>query len=193
MGKSRHTAPPPERQINRREADLLRRVMADVAPLPGREVALPAAAAAVEPPPPRPAEPPPVARSRPAPPGPPPVPSLPEIGPGDRVGVDKRTAKRLKRGQLAVEARMDLHGLTQEEAHRALSAFVQGSQAAGRRCVLVITGKGLRPDGTVGVLRAAVPHWLNQPDLRERIVAFTHATPRDGGEGALYLLLKRKR
>jgi DNA-nicking Smr family endonuclease len=193
MGKSRHTAPPPERQLNRREADLLRHVMADVAPLPGREVVLPAAAAAVEPSPPRPAEPPPVARSRPAPPAPPPVPSLPEIGPGDRVGVDKRTAKRLKRGQLAVEARMDLHGLTQEEAHRALSAFVQGSQAAGRRCVLVITGKGLRPDGTVGVLRAAVPHWLNQPDLRERIVAFTHATPRDGGEGALYLLLKRKR
>ena len=191
MGKSRHTAPPPERQISRREADLLRHVMADVAPLPGREVALPAAEAPVEPPPPRPA--PPVARSRPTPPAPPPVPRLPEIGPGDRVGVDKRTAKRLKRGQLAVEARMDLHGLTQEEAHRALSAFVQGSQAAGRRCVLVITGKGLRPDGTVGVLRAAVPHWLNQPDLRERIVAFTHATPRDGGEGALYLLLKRKR
>ncbi|MCZ6606946.1 MAG: Smr/MutS family protein [Alphaproteobacteria bacterium] len=191
MGKSRHTAPPPERQISRREADLLRHVMADVAPLPGREVALPAAEAPVEPPPPRPA--PPVARSRPTPPAPPPVPRLPEIGPGDRVGVDKRTAKRLKRGQLAVEARMDLHGLTQEEAHRALSTFVQGSQAAGRRCVLVITGKGLRPDGTTGVLRAAVPHWLNQPDLRERIVAFTHATPRDGGEGALYLLLKRKR
>ncbi len=191
MGKSRHTAPPPERQINRREADLLRRVMADVAPLPGREVALPAAEAPVEPPPPRPVEPPPVAR--PAPPGPPPAPRLPEIGPGDRAGVDKRTAKRLKRGQLAVEARMDLHGLTQDEAHRALSAFVQGSQAAGRRCVLVITGKGLRPDGTTGVLRAAVPRWLNQPDLRERIVAFTHATPRDGGDGALYLLLKRKR
>ncbi len=193
MGKSRHTAPPPERQLSRREADLLRHVMGDVAPLPGREVALPAAEAPVEPSPPRPAAPPPAARSRPAPPAPPPVPSLPEIGPGDRAGVDKRTAKRLKRGQLAVEARMDLHGLTQEEAHRALSAFVQGSQAAGRRCVLVITGKGLRPDGTVGVLRAAVPHWLNQPDLRERIVAFTHATPRDGGEGALYLLLKRKR
>ncbi|MCZ6606432.1 MAG: Smr/MutS family protein, partial [Alphaproteobacteria bacterium] len=131
--------------------------------------------------------------ARPAPPGPPPVPRLPEIGPGDRAGVDKRTAKRLKRGPLAVEARMDLHGLTQEEAHRALSAFVQGSQAAGRRGVLVITGKGLRPDGTTGVLRAAVPRWLNQPDLRERIVAFTHATPRDGGDGALYLLLKRKR
>ena len=193
MGKSRHSAPPPGRQLDRREADLLRDVMADVAPLPGREVALPGAEAPVEPPARRPAKPPTVTRSRAAPPAPPPVPSLPEIGPGDRAGVDKRTAKRLKRGQLAVEARMDLHGLTQEEAHRALSAFVQGSQAAGRRCVLVITGKGLRPDGTVGVLRAAVPHWLNQPDLRERIVAFTHATPRDGGEGALYLLLKRKR
>lgn len=191
MGKSRHAASPPGRRIDRREADLLRQVMADVAPLPGREVALPAAEAPVGPPSRRPAEPPPV--TRPAPPGPPPAPRLPEIGPGDRAGVDKRTAKRLKRGQLAVEARMDLHGLTQEEAHRALSAFVQGSQAAGRRCVLVITGKGLRPDGTTGVLRAAVPHWLNQPELRERIVAFTHATPRDGGEGALYLLLKRKR
>ncbi len=193
MRKSRHTPPPPGRPVSRREADLLRHVMADVAPLPGREIAMPAAEPPAEPAPPPPVEPPPVTRPQAAAPAQPGAPRLPEIDPGSRAGVDKRTAMRLKRGQLSVEARMDLHGLTQEEAHRALSAFVQGSQAAGRRCVLVITGKGLRPDGAVGVLRAAVPHWLNQAPLRERIVAFSHATPRDGGEGALYVLLKRKR
>ena len=105
----------------------------------------------------------------------------------------EKVAQLLRRGQLRPEARIDLHGMHQTEAHGALTAFVAESRARGLRCVLVITGKGLRPDGTTGVLRAAVPHWLNQPDLRERIVAFTHATPRDGGDGALYLLLKRKR
>jgi len=59
--------------------------------------------------------------------------------------------------------------------------------------VLVITGKGLKPDGTLGVLRHGVPHWLNLPPNRERVLAFCHATPADGGEGALYVLLRRPR
>ncbi len=101
-------------------------------------------------------------------------------------GLDRRNAERLKRGQLRIEARLDLHGLTQEEAHEALGSFVARSHEAGRRCVLVITGKS-------GVLRAAVPRWLNERPLRTRLIAFTSAQPRDGGTGALYVLLRRSR
>lgn len=111
---------------------------------------------------------------------------------GQIAGIDRRTAERLKRGRLPVEARLDLHGLTQAEAHRALNAFIVAGCDAGRRCVLVITGKGLqREDG--GVLRGKVPLWLNQPPNRGRVLAYDYAQPRDGGTGALYVLLRRKR
>lgn len=116
-----------------------------------------------------------------------------ELTHGASPGVDKRTAGRLRKGRLPIEARLDLHGHTQEEAHRALNAFISGAQAAGRRCVLVVTGKGYRPDGTTGVLRQAVPRWLNQWPLRETVLSFTYAQPKDGGEGALYILLRRNR
>ncbi len=109
-------------------------------------------------------------------------------------GVDKRTLQRLIKGQMPIEGRLDLHGHTQEPAHRALDAFIQGAYSAGRRCVLIITGKGLRLDtGEIGVLRQSVPKWLNSPKLRSMVLAIRHATPKDGGEGALYVLLRRKR
>ncbi|MBT4932034.1 MAG: hypothetical protein HOL66_01990 [Rhodospirillaceae bacterium] len=124
----------------------------------------------------------------------PPVrPSLPELSLSSQPGIDKSTAKKLKKGQQRIEARIDLHGMTQVEAHRALDSFVDGAYQAAKRCVLVITGKGLKPDGAVGVIRAAVPRWLNEQPNRSRVLAFTHATPKDGGEGALYVMLKRKR
>ena len=117
-----------------------------------------------------------------------------ELNHGDSPGVDRRSAQRLRRGQMAIEARLDLHGHSQEQAHRALAAFISASQAAGRRCVLVITGKGLRPGAFEGgVLRAAVPRWLNLSPLREKVLSFSYAQPRDGGEGALYILLRRNR
>ena len=103
-------------------------------------------------------------------------------------GVDKRTAERLKRGQLPIEARVDLHGLTQREAHQVLASFLEGARAERRRAVLVITGKG---EGGQGVLREAVPRWLNEAAIRPLILAFTHAQPKDGGTGALYILLRR--
>ena len=106
-------------------------------------------------------------------------------------GLDRRNALRLKRGQLPVEARLDLHGLTQEEAHRALAGFVARGQAAGKRVVLIVTGKGSR-EGT-GVLKEAVPRWLNEPAIRARVLAMATAVPRDGGDGALYILLRRAR
>lgn len=90
------------------------------------------------------------------------------------------------------EARIDLHLMTQEAAHRALTEFLAASQAAHRRSVLVITGKGFR-DGSVGVLKANVPRWLNEAPTRGLVLAFTHAAQADGGEGALYVLLRRRR
>jgi DNA-nicking Smr family endonuclease len=103
-------------------------------------------------------------------------------------GLDRASAERLRRGRYPIEARLDLHGMTQAEAHRALNGFVAGSRALGRRVVLVITGHG-RISG--GVLKAAVPRWLNEPELRRHLLAITRAQPRDGGDGALYLLLRK--
>ncbi|MGH6981326.1 MAG: Smr/MutS family protein [Stellaceae bacterium] len=110
---------------------------------------------------------------------------------GTNGGIDRRQELRLKRGQLPVEARLDLHGMTQAEAHRALAAFVARGHAAGKRTLLVVTGKGTR-EGT-GVLRAAVPRWLTEPALRDRVLSIAPAVPRDGGGGALYVLLRRAR
>ncbi|HEX3864283.1 MAG TPA: Smr/MutS family protein [Stellaceae bacterium] len=103
-------------------------------------------------------------------------------------GVDRATAERVKRGRYPVEARLDLHGLTQAEAHTALAHFVVRSRNIGRRCVLVITGHGRI---TGGILKAAVPRWLGETDLRPHLLAVTPAQPRDGGTAALYLLLRR--
>lgn len=132
-------------------------------------------------------------RIQPGPPpkAPPPKPR-PELLHGDVRDLDRRSADRLKRGQLPIEARLDLHGLTQLEARRALDAFLAAGVAAGRRCVLVITGKG-GMGGEVGVLRRAVPQWLNEPGNREKVLAFSYALPKHGGNGAIYLLLKRQR
>ncbi len=128
-------------------------------------------------------------RALPLPP-PPPPPAEPELRHGEAPGLDRRTQSRLRRGQVGIEATIDLHGLTQTEAHRALNAFLEGAQDAGRRSVLVITGKGSRGEG---VLRDQVPHWLNAEPNRRMIRAFSHAAPKDGGQGALYVLLKRRK
>jgi DNA-nicking Smr family endonuclease len=122
--------------------------------------------------------------------------ALPELGPGQAIGLDKATAERLRRGELPIEARLDLHGLTQVQAHESLQRFLAVSQAQQRRCVLVITGKGFRAkDGQVqtGILRATVPRWLNEAPNRGRILGFAAARDRHGGGGALYVLLKRLR
>ena len=107
-------------------------------------------------------------------------------------GIDRANAERLKRGLHRIEARLDLHGKTEAEAHHALAAFIHSSSEAGRRCVLIITGRGLGPTGP-GVLKRAVPRWLEGVELRRKILAIAPAQPRDGGAGALYLLLRRHR
>jgi DNA-nicking Smr family endonuclease len=109
----------------------------------------------------------------------------------DRIaGIDRATGKWLKQGLCPIEARLDLHGMTQTEAHRALDGFVRAALAAGRRSLLVITGGGT---GRPGILRSAVPRWLDEDQLRRQILAVAAARPRHGGAGALYVLLRRRR
>lgn len=121
------------------------------------------------------------------------APPRPALGHGTASDVDARTLTKLRRGLIPVEAELDLHGATQEKAYAALLRFVTRNQAAGSRCVRVVTGRGLKADWSVGVLREAVPRWLNENPLRALVLAFSYATPNDGGAGALYVLLKKKK
>lgn len=116
----------------------------------------------------------------------------PALVPGHHPNVDGRTADRLRRGKLEIDGRIDLHGMSQAQAHTALASYVHRAWHEGRRCILVITGKGtFSAEG--GVLRRAVPRWLADAPLRPMVLAVQHAQPRDGGEGALYVLIKRRR
>ena len=117
---------------------------------------------------------------------------LPSLAAGTSADVDARTMDRLRRGRLRPEARLDLHGLTQDKAHSALDRFIVQAQSSGVRSIIIITGKGRVSEGG-GVLRNQVPQWLNAPGIRPRILAFSPAQPRDGGAGALYVLLRRQR
>lgn len=112
---------------------------------------------------------------------------------GAAVDVDARSVERLKRGRMAIDGRLDLHGLTQAEAHESLHRFIVSGVNQGRRCMLVITGRGDWGRAERGVLRRMVPRWLNDPAVRPHVLAYTEAQPRDGGSGALYLLLRRRR
>lgn len=108
----------------------------------------------------------------------------------------RRERKRLARGTIAIDARIDLHGLTQSEAHAALARFLRRAQADGARFVLVITGKGARfadHGADRGVLRRQVPLWLKLPEFRPYVVGFEDADTAHGGQGALYLRLRRRR
>ena len=129
-------------------------------------------------------------RSLPSPDAPPPP--APCLAHGQVAALDRRKAERLKRGRLGIDDRIDLHGMTQADAHLALNAFIARSHAKGLRCLLVVTGKGLGQQQG-GVLKRQAPSWLNQAPNRSKILAFDFAQPRDGGTGALYVLLKRQR
>ncbi|WP_150523352.1 Smr/MutS family protein [Roseibium sediminis] len=121
----------------------------------------------------------------------PPVPKPPPLH-----QLEHRFRKKLVRGSKAIEARIDLHGMTQHQAHGALRAFLYRSQAKGHKVVLVITGKGGEGRGFMderGVLRRVVPQWLAMPDIRTLIVGYEEAHAAHGGSGALYVRIRRKR
>ncbi|KAA0575615.1 Smr/MutS family protein [Azospirillum sp. Sh1] len=177
------------------ERRLWRLAMRDAEPMPGRAIEaepepVTTMAELVEEPVATSLAPPPTARRHPSPPGPA-RPSHPPLTPGSTANIDRRTGDRFRRGELEIDGRIDLHGMTQAQAHNALAAFVHRAWNEGRRCVLVITGKG--SFGGLGVLRQATPRWLSDPALRPMVLAIQPARPKDGGDGALYVLIKRRR
>jgi len=109
--------------------------------------------------------------------------------------IGRRMRQRVARGKEAIDARLDLHGLTQAQAHAALLRFLRQASARGARLVLVITGKGMRGEGAGerGVLKRQVPQWLALPEFRSLVIGFEDAGVRHGGEGALYVRLRRMR
>ncbi|HEX6141775.1 MAG TPA: Smr/MutS family protein [Geminicoccaceae bacterium] len=114
----------------------------------------------------------------------------PALDPDRPIGLDRRSWERLRRGRMSIDARLDLHGDTQEVAHLRLEGFLRAAQARGQRCVLVVTGKG---QASGGILRHMVPRWLAEPHNRNRLVAYAPAQREHGGTGALYVLVRRRR
>ncbi len=181
------------RPLTKGELDLWRRSTADVLPLsnlaPGEKPPSPAAD-------PMPAE--PASRRATSPckartgtEKPTIVTSPRALDPGRPIDIDRRNWERLKRGQVRIERKLDLHGRTQTEAHGELDRFLTMASVSGLRCILVVTGKG-GVDGR-GVLRQMVPRWLDEADNRQKVLTYCPAQPRHGGDGALYVLLRRRR
>lgn len=110
-----------------------------------------------------------------------------DIRHGESVGIDSHTKRRLFRGEVPINRRLDLHGLTAARAQTRLENFIQQAAHDGCRCVLVITGKG------AGILQGYVPGWLKRPPLSSVVLALAEARPADGGAGAFYVLLRRRR
>ncbi len=130
-------------------------------------------------------------------------PSVPRRGEGDapgagvqrqsiNPGIDRRTAERLRRGELPIDGRLDLHGLTETAAHRTLDRFIAEALAAEMRVLLIITGKGSVSEGG-GVLRRNLPRWIAAGDNAARVLRIEQARPQHGGAGAFYVLLRRRR
>ncbi len=108
-------------------------------------------------------------------------------------GVSRETLERLERGAFAVRSHVDLHGMALDDAKTVVDAFLADCQKRGERCVLVITGKGKNSPRQVGVLREQIPAWLARGPSARRVLAMATARACDGGEGALYVLLRRSR
>jgi len=119
----------------------------------------------------------------------PPKPEPPPLAP-----IGRRERSHLSRGRKEIDARLDLHGMTQTRAHRTLFGFLQRAHHDGLTFVLVITGKGkMGSENERGVLRRQVPQWLNLPEFRSLVVGFEEAAIGHGGEGALYVRVRRSR
>ena len=143
-------------------------------------------------------------RAPPRPPAPPPTATEPPADqsakpstPPPLAPIERRLKRELSRGRAAIDAALDLHGLTQAEAHQALRGFLRHSQARGARLVIIVTGKGGAIDelsgwpNERGVLKRLTPQWLREPDLRSVVLGFEEAGRAHGGSGALYVRLRR--
>lgn len=123
-------------------------------------------------------------------------PTHPTLRENSLPNLDPPLRKRLRRGHAEIEGRLDLHGMRQEQAHQTLRHFIVGAQARGARVVMVVTGKGsgmaTHDDHERGVLRRMTPFWLQAPDLRPLIIGIESAARHHGGEGAIYIHLRRR-
>jgi DNA-nicking Smr family endonuclease len=185
------------RNVSEAEKKLLDLAMKDVKPLRRIKVAsAPPKKTANKPAPAKPKR----ATTKAASPPPPAAPAK-KPKPPPATSIDRRTEQKLKRGRMEIEAKLDLHGLRQADAHKRLGRFIADSVAQGRKAVIVITGKGstrrtdevegFMPSERSGVLREAVPKWLAQKPLADLVWGVKEAGPRHGGAGALYVLLRK--
>jgi DNA-nicking Smr family endonuclease len=163
------------RSVSDEERALFYEVLRHARPLPGRR-----------PPPGKSASPPAEPLRRSAAAGEPTLPKRPVYAASEAPAIGGHREAQMRRGRLEPEARIDLHGLTQDEAHRALMRFFGRAHGLDQRVVLVITGK-------TGVLKAMVPRWLAEIDLASLIAGISPAHIRHGGGGAFYVALRRKR
>jgi DNA-nicking Smr family endonuclease len=170
-----------KRVLSYHERVLWRTITKSISPLPGRVVEEDETRTAAD----QPAS---SAKSSPSPSKPATPPQRPKAPPLQPL--DRRMRQRVARGREPIDARFDLHGLTQSEAHAALSRFLHAASARGARLVLIITGKGSRSGE--GVLKRQVPLWLALPEFRNLVIGFEEAHVAHGGEGALYVRLRRR-
>lgn len=110
---------------------------------------------------------------------------------GRAAGLDAGIARKLRKGEYAVQGHVDLHGLTREEAKQAVDRFLKSARSEGKRCVLVVHGRGMHSRDQVPVLKEALRTWLATARFGRHVLAFATARPQDGGAGALYVLLRR--
>jgi len=106
-------------------------------------------------------------------------------------GFDRAILRRLRRGEFAVQGHLDLHGMTRDEAKRAADAFLKTARAGGKRCVLLVHGRGIHSKDQVPILKEALRSWLATARFGRHVLAFATARPVDGGAGAIYVLLRR--
>ncbi|MCC8935336.1 Smr/MutS family protein [Bradyrhizobium sp. Arg68] len=180
-----------KRALSEEERALWESVAKHVKPLRKKAAAVKAHAVAPDPLPHQvAAKPIPVKTATPVKAAPEPRPAIPPLAP-----IGRRERAKLSRGRQEIDARLDLHGMTQTRAHRVLFAFLQRAHHDGLTFVLVITGKGKAgsPDAERGVLRRQVPEWLSLPEFRSLVVGFEEAHIGHGGEGALYVRVRRAR
>jgi len=192
MKRPRNLDPPPvsrrKRALTREEAELWESVAKQARPLRKRARPVKSEPDLVEE---TPAAKGPVLRLKPPPvqkiPNPPPAP--PPLAP-----MGRRERSKLSRGRKDIDARLDLHGMTQSRAHRVLRDFLHHAQHNGLSVVLIITGKGKSgSESERGVLRRQVPQWLSLPEFRGLVIGFDEAHIGHGGEGALYVRVRRAR
>jgi DNA-nicking Smr family endonuclease len=110
---------------------------------------------------------------------------------GRIAGLDQHVVRKLRDGEFAVQGHVDLHGMTREEAKRAVELFLRASRHAGKRCVLVVHGRGLHSKDQLPVLKDSLKTWLGTARFARHVLAFATARPVDGGAGAVYVLLRR--